>query len=141
MVRTESMKAKTMLEAWQKCSKKPFSGIIFIYKYVCHIKTGNSFKDIFSSSSLAQIAWNQKMFPWIYLLDLSYWNLLGMGWSWWTCQSFLQTCTACMKGGGNCDFMWKWSFKRDQIQKNQLSNKNVYKDYLELSKTYIGLWK
>lgn len=126
MVRTESRKVKTILEVWQKCSKKPFSGIISIYKYVCCIKTGHSFKDIFSSSSLAQILWKQKTFPWI--SSEPYWNLPGMGWSKWTGQSFLQICTACVKGGGNCDFMWKWSFKRHKIQKNQLSNKNAYKD-------------
>lgn len=122
VVRTESRKAKTMREAWQKCSKKPFSGIISIYKYICGIKTGHRFKDIFSSSSLVQIPWNQKMLPWI--SSKIYWNLPSMGWSWRTGQSLLQIISTCMKGGRNCDFMWKWSFKRDKIQKSQLSNKN-----------------
>lgn len=82
VMRTKSRKAKTMLEAWQKCSKKPLSEIISIYKYICGIITGHCFKDIFSSSSLAQIPWNQKMFPWI--SSEIYWNLPSMGWSWWT---------------------------------------------------------
>ena len=76
VVRTESRKAKIMLEAWQKCSKnQTFSRIAPIYKYVClhATKSGHSFKDVYSSSSLAQTAMATKISPW--LSSNTYWNL------------------------------------------------------------------
>lgn len=60
----------------EACSEKQtFSRIASIYKNVClcATKSGHSFKDIFSSSSLAQTAMAAKISPW--LSSKTYWNL------------------------------------------------------------------
>lgn len=124
VVRTESRKDKTMFEAWQSL-KKPFSGIISVYKYVCGIKTGHSFKDIFSSSSLAHIPWKQKCAPGCHLrLTGTYQAWVGPG---EVVSHFSRSALHVWKEEGTGILCRNEASKGKKIQKNQLSNKNVSK--------------